>query len=70
MVEPSSAPATEIMESEMVNEGKLDEKYFTTANEVIKETKGKPFEQEEKAEDQQIGYLKERFGKEIKKSED
>lgn len=62
--------ATDLSEPEAVNEDPLNKKYMEAVDNVINVLEEKPFEEEEKAEDLQIGYLKERFGKELRKSED
>jgi len=55
---------------ETAHEAALNKKYFAATEQAIDQLEDKPFEEEEKAEDLQIGYLKDRFGKEIQKSED
>jgi hypothetical protein len=71
-VTPSDDDGTAVapIEPEAVNEEPLNKKYFEAVDNVINVLKEKPFEEEEKAEDLTIGYVKERFGKELKKSDD
>lgn len=53
----------------ITNENELNKRYFAAVDNVTKNA-DKPFEEEEQAEDLQIGYLADRFGKELKKSDD
>lgn len=69
----TQSPTTDdnpVVETERPDEKELDKKYFQAADRVIDEDANKPFEEEEMAEDLQIGYLKDRFGKTINKSDD
>lgn len=50
--------------------GDLDKKYFKAADEATEALAEKPYEEEERAEDLSVGYLHDRFGKEIQKSEE
>lgn len=68
--EVSQAQTDAVAEPETADEDALDKKYYAAAEEAIDQLGGKPYEEEEKAEDLQIGYLKEKFGKELHKSDD
>ncbi len=63
VAEDASAPAiaddVDVIEKEWVDK----------AQEVIKTTKDDPYQEEEQIEDLQIDYLKKRYGKDIKKSD-
>ncbi len=48
----------------------IEKPWVDKAEDIIKKDKGKPYYKEEDHEDLQADYLKERFGKEIKKEED
>lgn len=48
----------------------IEKEWVGKAKDVISNDKGKPYKEEEDHEDLQIDYLKKRFGKDIKKSED
>jgi len=48
----------------------IEPKWVKEAKKIIKEEKERPFEEEEEQEDLQIEYIKERFGKQIKKCKD
>lgn len=51
------------------NPDALDQHYFKAVDDAIDQTEEKPYEEEEQAEDLNQGYLRDRFGKVIKKSD-
>jgi len=58
----------EILEAEDVDI--IEKPWVKKAKEIIEKDKGNPYFEEKDHEDLQIDYLKKRFGKEIKKSDD
>lgn len=48
----------------------IEKEWVDRAEGVIKDTTGDPYQEEEQVEDLQIDYMKKRFGKDIKKSND
>lgn len=65
----TSQPASD-PQQEDVKVPEMDGAWVTAADAVIEKDKNLPYEEEEDAEDLQVKYLKQRFGKEIKKNEE
>jgi hypothetical protein len=48
----------------------IEKEWVDKAEQIVKQTEGDPYKEEEAIEDLQIDYLKQRYGKDIKKAQD
>ncbi len=70
VIDFSTEKEATISEEEDEKKGSVDNNFSLAAKKVIKNYKGKPFEEEEAHEDLQIKYLWQRFKKRLSKSKD
>lgn len=66
---PPAAPSPGSNPADADDVDVIEKEWVDRAEEVIKDTAGDPYREEEQVEDLQIDYMKKRFGKDIKKSE-